>query len=251
MAEKKKQPQKKSKGESFFNSITNRDVRTLQKRTFSLYIVKDIVFIIIIGFLVIWLAAKDLQPVPVIVTNAETGQVRVVKETLAPDRTNDIMVKHFTQRFIELYSSQDPDIAINLSKAYGMMTPSLAKIFEKERKDAEKPKKWFDKNVKSDFFIDKIKIRGDYKVDGELAVIGTGSFFFRPAVGFDGDYSNFKKFPAFFQAKIKVVSQNPKMVYGLLMDYYKIDYFEDRELLEAFLLKAKIDFNAEDTGVNE
>ena len=80
------------------------------------------------------------------------------------------------------------------------------------------------------------------KIGGKLTVIGTGAMFFRPAVGFDGDYKNFQKVPCFFQATLEVHQQREQIPWGILIDYYKIDYFEDDDLLKAFLLKAKIDF---------
>ncbi len=232
----------KSKATGFFETLTRRDVRLLRKRNFILMISKDLVFFLIILFLIIWNALASLRPVPVIVTNSETGQVRIVKDTLPAESVSDISVKAFMDDFINFYSTQDPDAAINLSKAYKMMTPTLAEILDSERVDAGKAEKYAGKNIKSDFYSDRISISGDRKVGGELTILGTGTMFFRPQVGFNGDYGNFRKVALFFQAKVKVFQQVVRIPYGMLIDYYKIDYFEDEELLKAFLLKAKVNF---------
>lgn len=245
MVEKKKE----TKAEAFFESISNRDIRRLQRRSLIIHIGFDLVLVFFIFSLMILNAYNSIRPLPVIVTNAETGHVTVVEDTTAPAEVSLVTAQEFMRTYIQKRSAQDPDIAKNQAYVYSkMQTPRFTEIITAERADAGKHDKYFDKNIKADFYIENISITGDRKIGGKLTVIGTGAMFFRPAVGFDGDYKNFQKVPCFFQATLEVHQQREQIPWGLLLDYYKIDYFEDDDLLKAFLLKAKIDFkkNLED-----
>lgn len=239
MTEKKKT----SKSTAFFDVITNRDVRVLRKRFFVIHIFFDLAMLFMIASLVVLNAFNAIRPVPVIVTNSKTGHVTYVEDTTAPAETTKITATEFMRTYIQKRSAQDPDIAANQAYVYSnMQTPRFTAILDAERADAGKHQKYFDKNIKADFYIDHIKISGDRKIGGILTIIGTGTMYFRPAVGFDGDYSNFQKIPCFFQSSVEVHEQRAKIPWGLLMDYYKIDFFEDSDLLKAFLLKTKIEF---------
>jgi hypothetical protein len=245
MTEKKKT----TKDNAFFDALTNRDIRLLQKRSFLLHIFFDIVLVSVIFSLMILNAYNAIRPVPVVVTNATTGHVTVVEDTTAPAEVSLITANEFIRTYIQKRSAQDPDIAKNQAYVYSnMQTPRFTAIIEAEKTDAGKHQKYFDKNIKADFYIENISITGDRKPGGQLTVIGTGNMFFRPAVGFDGDYRNFQKVPCFFQATLEVHQQRVKIPWGLLIDYYKIDYFEDDDLLKAFLLKAKIEFKKTGEG---
>lgn len=253
MSDHKEKPTKKQKKKdqgimNFFGTISNRDVRLLRKRYLLIHLLFDAVLVLIIFALLAVNAFNQIRPLPVIVTNSQTGHVTYVEDTTAPAFTTDVTVTEFMRKYIQMRSAQDPDVAKNQAYVYShMQTPRLTQILTAERADAGKHDKFYKKNIKADFHIENIKISGDKKIGGELTIIGTGSMFFRPAVGFDGDYKNFHKIPCFFQATAKVLEQRKKIPWGLLLDYYKIDYFEDDDLLKAFLLKAKIDFN--DKGI--
>ncbi|MDX9801788.1 MAG: hypothetical protein RBT69_10685 [Spirochaetia bacterium] len=248
MTEKKKV----SKATAFFDVVTNRDIRVLRKRFFIIHIFFDLVMMFMIASLVVLNAFNAIRPVPVIVTNSKTGHVTFVEDTTAPVETTRITITEFMRTYIQKRSAQDPDIASNQAYVYSnMQTPRFTAILDAERADAGKHQKYFEKNIKADFHIENIKISGDRKIGGKLTIIGTGSMYFRPAVGFDGDYENFQKIPCFFQASVEVHEQRIKIPWGLLMDYYKIDYFEDDELLKAFLLKTKIEFSKNDNEFSE
>lgn len=234
----------RSKPEGFFEVVKYRDIRLLQKKSFIIHVFFDLVLIFIVFALIIMNAYQSIRPVPVVVTNAQTGHVTFVEDTKAPAEVSKITVTEFMRTYIQKRSAQDPDIANNQAYVYSnMQTPRFTKIIDAERTDAGKHQKYFDKNIKADFYIDKINISGKRKEGGMLTVIGTGYMYFRPAVGFDGDYSNFQKIPCFYQANIEVHQQRVKIPWGILIDYYKIDFFEDDDLLNAFLLKAKIEFS--------
>lgn len=234
----------KSRSEAFFEVLSHRDVRLLQKKSFIVHIFFDIVLVLIIFMLILMNAYSSIRPVPVVLTNAQTGHVTYVEDTKAPLEVSEITVKEFMRTYIQKRSAQDPDIAANHSFVYtNMQTPRFSKILDADREDAGKHQKYFDKNIKADFYIENIKISGEKKAGGKLTVIGTGYMYFRPAVGFDGDYNNFQKIPCFYQAGIEVHEQRVKIPWGILIDYYKIDYFQDDDLLKAFLMKARIEFS--------
>ena len=247
MSDNKSKPTKKQKAAlNFFGNIPYRDVRRLRSLLLAIHIIFDIVLLLIIGALLAVNAFNQVRPLPVIVTNSKTGHVTFVQDTTAPAFTTDITVTEFMRTYIQKRSAQDPDIAQNQAYVYShMQTPRLTEILTAERTDAGKHQKYFDKNVKADFEIDQIKINGDKKIGGELTVIGTGKMVFRPAVGFDGDNKNIHVIPCFFQSTVKVYEQRKKIPWGLLLDYYRIDFFEDNDLLRAFLLKANIDLSSE------
>jgi len=238
------QKNKSSKAAAFFDNIKRRDIRTLQKRFFAVHIGFDLVLLFIIGGLIIANAFNQLRPVPVIVTNSKTGHVTYIENTEAPAETTLVTVEEFMRTYIQKRSAQDPDVAANHAYVYSrMQTPRFSTILDAERTDAGKHSRYFDKNIKADFYIEHIKISGNRSTGNTLTVIGVGNMYFRPAVGFDGDYGNFQRVPCFFQASVEVHEQRRQIPWGLLIDYYKIDYFEDDDLLKAFLLKAKIEFS--------
>ncbi len=234
---------KKTKSEKFFGMFTSADVKKAGQTKTIMAIILIAVLVLVIFFQSIIIAASTIQPLPVIEVCRQTGEVTIYRKVVASDETDDILVKFFVEKFAKLYSEQSPDAMKNFADAYNMMTPALQKILDAEGKDANRAVAYSQKNVKADFFLDKIQISGDYKKNGKgLQFLATGYIYFRPAVGFDGDYTKYEKMKVytFLQGSLFFYGHSERVPYGLLMDYFKIDYFEGKDLLDIFLMKSKI-----------
>lgn len=229
------------KEEAVFDVLTYKDVTALQKAVKR----KDLFFygllILVIFFLTIQIIYLYMRPISVVYNNTLSGEMIYMKGRKPKDHTTEISVKWFMQKVIELKSCQDPDGAINLEFLYNyMITPKLQKIWKAEKQDVEKGAKWFDKNAKADFEIEKIKIEGDMSVKSSLSIVLIGKMYFREAVNWNGTYKEEAILPVFVSASVQVFEQQERIPFGLLLDYYNIEIFKDEGLRKAFLIKSNL-----------
>jgi len=166
-----------------------------------------------------------------------------VSEEKVPSTPAHPTILLFLDHFVTRYSSQRPDAAIAIAEAYSMMTPRLQQVLLAERADIDRIGKWMNQNIQSDFSREKVRVTaGD---DGRITIQALGTFIFRPAVGFDGDHHAYKNsvLYAFIQAALLPVPVTETTPYGLLVDFYRIQFFDDADARKAFLLKRGITFS--------
>lgn len=227
----------RSPAEKYFDEFSVHQIEKSRKFARNVIIVVYAVLILVIGVLFLTFQARGMRAVSLVEICPESSSI-------TGGAMSDIALRLFVQKFSALYSEQSPEIARNLAEAYNYMTPRYQQILLAKRVDAGRVDKSFDKNVKSDLVINKMKIGNEVrKIGTMLTVKATGSMSFRPMVGWDGSEDTYKesKVRAFLQMSVMVVPVTDKTPWGLLVDHYTIDYFVDDELLKAYLLERKID----------
>lgn len=223
--------------EKYFDEFSTHRIESSRKFAQNVIIAVYAVLILVIGVLFLTFQSRGMRAVSLVEICPESSSG-------TGGEIGDETMKLFVKRFAALYSEQSPEIARNLAEAYNLMTPRYQQILLAKRVDAGKVDRWYDKNVKSDIVVNKMKVGDEQrKVGTVIPVKGTATMTFRPMVGWNGNEETFKesKVRAFFQMSLMVVPVTEKTPWGLLVDHYTIDYFADDELLKAYLLERKID----------
>jgi len=227
------------KADAFYQALQKSDIDRLRKR-FTVIVVFALVMMFFISLVSILFGyATTNRPTPVIAFD-KTGRSLVFGNTSQEGTTTDPRINTFITKFIRLYDGISPHPDEDVTEAYNDMVPKLREILLAQGAHAAKVAEWKGKNIESIFTIKKMELKGPRTIGGKLAIIGTGTFTFRPAVAAQyNDQNSFSRF-VFFKMQLVILPVTLQTPSGLLVEYYSSQLFDDAQRLKAFLLENNI-----------
>lgn len=187
--------------------------------------------ILLIVALLIAIAHKTLSPAPVVTRCDRTGESLIHGSTVTPEGTNEQAVRFFLRRFLSLYIQKERTTEAAEELSY-MVTPAFEKVLQF---DAWKPPRWEDREVETDFIVRTLRMSGDTANGNTIQVMGTGDLIFRPKADLAASGATAETVAVFFQATVFVYRVSEKTPHGLMTHWLNLVFFENEELLKAFL----------------
>lgn len=233
----------KDEAQIFFSMLSARNFEKISRRFNLLMTAAVVCMFLVTVFSLLFAFAVSMKPTPVIAFDKEGKKVAFSGDETLTKEVSIVRITRFMTEFIQDFEGVSPDIEVDLTKAYNMLSPKFRQILLDRSVHREKIETWKNKNFKTDFTLTKLKIlKGSFSPGGVLTIEGIGEMAFRNAV----DYSNegiLKKDFVYFSALLIVTPVSFEISPdGLLIDFYKGSNLQDQRSLRAYLLENKKEY---------